>query len=211
MRPYNLILGCIAAFSFCVAATGGQQHEDPKAGKSDPKVVKTEVTEIPYEVVYRFDRSLGPGRMEKVQYGIKGYVKKTIEYTKRDGKLVDPHVVSKEVVESTPAVFAIGKAGWESNRGSFERVRVITMRSTGYTRFENTNRTALGLPAKYGVVAVDRRLIPLGTRLYVEGYGYAIAGDTGGAIKGNRIDLCFDEYNQAIRWGRRTVRVHILK
>lgn len=204
MRPYNLILGCIAALSFCVSASGGPQVDDPK-------VVKTEVTEIPYEVLYRFDRSLGPGRMEKVQYGIKGYVKKTVEYTKRDGKLVEPKLIDKEVVEQTPAVFAIGQAGWETTRGSYERVKIMTMQSSGYTRFENTNRTAMGLPAKFGVVAVDKRVIKLGTRLYVEGYGYAIAGDTGGAIKGNRIDLCFDEYNQAIRWGRRTVRVHILR
>jgi len=204
MRPYNLILGCIAALSFCVAASSGPQIDDPK-------VVKTEVTEIPYEVQYRFDRALGPGRMEKVQFGVKGYVKKTIEYTERNGKLVEPKVLDKEVVASVPAVFAIGQAGWETTRGSYERVKVLTMKSTGYTRFENTNRTALGLPAKFGVVAVDRRVIKLGTRLYVEGYGYAIAGDTGGAIKGNRIDLCFDEYNQAIRWGRRTVRVHILR
>ena len=116
-----------------------------------------------------------------------------------------------EKVEPKSAIINIGEAGWETTRGSYERVKIMTMNSTGYTRFENTNRTAMGLPAKFGVVAVDRRLIKLGTRLYVEGYGYAIAGDTGGAIKGNRIDLCFDEYNQAIRWGRRQVRVHILK
>lgn len=210
MRPYNLILGCIAALSFCAAATGGLQVDEPGAIE-DPVVVKTEIREIPYEVVYRFDRALGPGRMEKVQFGVNGYVKSTIKYTKRNGKLVDPKLIDKEVVEQVPAVFAIGQAGWETSRGSYERVKIMTMQSTGYTRFENTNRTAMGLPAKFGVVAVDRRVIKLGTRLYVEGYGYAIAGDTGGAIKGNRIDLCFDEYNQAIRWGRRTVRVHILK
>jgi 3D (Asp-Asp-Asp) domain-containing protein len=210
MRPYNQILGCLAVLSICVAATGGYPVDEPVSAE-DPVVVKTELREIPYEVLYRFDRALGPGRMEKVQFGVNGFVKSTFQYTKRNGKLVEPKLIDKEVVDAVPAVFAIGEAGWETTRGSFERVKILTMQSSGYTRFENTNRTAMGLPAKYGVVAVDKRVIKLGTRLYVEGYGYAIAGDTGGAIKGTRIDLCFDEYNQALRWGRRTVRVHILK
>lgn len=59
------------------------------------------------------------------------------------------------------------------------------------------------------VVAVDPRVIPLGTKVWVEGYGYAIAGDTGGAIKGHRLDLHFATKSQATNWGRRTVRVKI--
>ena len=46
--------------------------------------------------------------------------------------------------------------------------------------------------------------------MYIEGYGEGIAADIGGAIKGNRIDLCFDTYEEAIQWGRRTVKVYIL-
>jgi 3D (Asp-Asp-Asp) domain-containing protein len=59
-------------------------------------------------------------------------------------------------------------------------------------------------------VAVDPSVIPLGTRLYVEGYGEAIASDTGGAIKGNIIDVHFPTNDQCIQWGRRTVQVTIL-
>lgn len=70
--------------------------------------------------------------------------------------------------------------------------------------------TALGLRAGYGVVAVDPRLIPLGTRVYVEGYGYAIAADKGGAIKGRRIDVCFDTHEEAKVYGRRPVKVYLL-
>lgn len=70
--------------------------------------------------------------------------------------------------------------------------------------------TATGMKAGYGVVAVDPRVIPLGTKVYVEGYGYAIAADIGGAIKGNRIDLCYNTYQEAIRFGRRMVRVYLL-
>ena len=51
---------------------------------------------------------------------------------------------------------------------------------------------------------------PLGTEVYVEGYGYAVADDTGGAIIGHRIDLAMDSYNEAIQFGRRIVKVYIL-
>ncbi len=71
--------------------------------------------------------------------------------------------------------------------------------------------TATGMRAAYGVVAVDPRVIPLYSRLYIPGYGYAVAGDTGGDIKGNRIDLFYPTYSQAIAFGRRTVPVYILE
>jgi len=70
--------------------------------------------------------------------------------------------------------------------------------------------TAAGLKAGRGVVAVDPRVIELGSRLYIEGYGPAVAGDVGGAIKGRRIDLGHDTYEEALAFGRRMVRVHIL-
>ncbi|MGH7683574.1 MAG: 3D domain-containing protein, partial [Vulcanimicrobiaceae bacterium] len=71
--------------------------------------------------------------------------------------------------------------------------------------------TAIGLPAGFGIVAVDPRVIPLGTRLFIEGYGPALAGDTGGAIKGYRIDLGFNSYESAIHFGERPVRVFVLR
>jgi 3D (Asp-Asp-Asp) domain-containing protein len=70
--------------------------------------------------------------------------------------------------------------------------------------------TASGMRAGYGVVAVDPRVIPLGTRVYVPGYGAAVAGDTGSAIKGYRIDLGFATYGEAVNYGRRTVTVYVL-
>ena len=70
--------------------------------------------------------------------------------------------------------------------------------------------TAIGMRAGKGVVAVDPSVIPLGTRLYIEGYGPAVAGDVGRAIKGRRIDLGYGTYREAIAWGRRTVRVYVL-
>jgi len=77
--------------------------------------------------------------------------------------------------------------------------------------------TATGTRAKVGTIAVDPRVIPLGTKVYVEGlygaknYGYATAEDTGGAIKGKIIDLYFDTHRETINWGRQQVKVYILK
>jgi 3D (Asp-Asp-Asp) domain-containing protein len=69
--------------------------------------------------------------------------------------------------------------------------------------------TASGLPAGYGVIAVDPKVIPLGTKLYIPGYGTAVAGDTGGAIKGSKIDLGFDDVKNGW-WRSRYVDIYIL-
>lgn len=61
------------------------------------------------------------------------------------------------------------------------------------------------------LIAVDPSIIKLGTKVYVEGYGYAIAGDTGGSIKGNKIDVFFSSTSEAYKWGRKTVTIKILE
>ncbi len=77
--------------------------------------------------------------------------------------------------------------------------------------------TASGTTARPGTVAVDPRVIPLGTKLYVESldgtsdYGFAIAEDKGSAIKGKKIDLFFNSNRSAMNFGRRNVKVYILK
>ena len=75
--------------------------------------------------------------------------------------------------------------------------------------------TATGINLKKNpnlkVIAVDPKVIKLGTKVYVEGYGYAIAGDTGSAIKGKKIDLFIPNYTSALKWGRKTVKIKILQ
>ena len=70
-------------------------------------------------------------------------------------------------------------------------------------------RTASGLPVGVGVIAVDPRVIPLGTRVFVPGYGAAVAADVGSAIKGNIIDLWMPSTAAARAWGRRTVTITV--
>ncbi|HUZ16401.1 MAG TPA: 3D domain-containing protein [Gaiellaceae bacterium] len=69
--------------------------------------------------------------------------------------------------------------------------------------------TASGLPVGPGIVAVDPTVIPLGTRLYIPGYGKGIAADIGGGIKGKIIDLWYSTYAQCAKWGRRTVTITV--
>jgi 3D (Asp-Asp-Asp) domain-containing protein len=96
-------------------------------------------------------------------------------------------------------------------------VKTITVKATAYTaNCKNCSGiTATGINLKKNpklkVISVDPRVIKLGTKVYVEGYGYAIAGDTGGAIKGKKIDIFVPSYKKAIQWGRKTVKVKILK
>jgi len=71
--------------------------------------------------------------------------------------------------------------------------------------------TAIGLRARKGIVAVDPRVIPLGTKLYIPGYGEAMAADTGGWIKGSRIDLCFETMVECHSWGRRRIKIYLVE
>ncbi len=89
----------------------------------------------------------------------------------------------------------------------------MSMVATAYTAECGgcSGMTAIGRPAGHGIVAVDPRVIPLGTRMYIPGYGSAIAGDTGGAIRGRRIDLGFNSNAAAYQFGRRSVLVYLIK
>ena len=89
--------------------------------------------------------------------------------------------------------------------------------ATAYSPYCNgcSGYTATGLNIKDNphmkVIAVDPKIIPLGTKVYVEGYGYAIAADTGGSIKGYKIDVMFPTTAEAYKWGVRKVKIKILK
>ena len=86
------------------------------------------------------------------------------------------------------------------------------MNASAYSAYDsgNSQYTSNGSFLRKGLVAVDPAYIPLGTRLYIPGYGYAIADDVGGSIKGNRIDLAFDSHSEALAFGRRNVVVYIV-
>lgn len=117
-----------------------------------------------------------------------------------------------ETAPAAPSGNTVSRSGSVNSRAG----TVLTMVATAYDGCYQCNKpyygypSYIGLPLARGIVAVDPRVIPMGTRLYVEGYGNAIAADQGNAIKGNRIDLFFDTHAQALKYGMKTVKVTIL-
>ena len=103
-----------------------------------------------------------------------------------------------------------------SQQTSRSAVQTMTVEATAYTAYcagcsgITANGTDIRSNPNLKVIAVDPKVIPLGSNVWVEGYGYAVAGDTGGAIKGNIIDLFMPNIDDAYKWGRRTVRVKVL-
>jgi 3D (Asp-Asp-Asp) domain-containing protein len=100
----------------------------------------------------------------------------------------------------------------EATRSSSRGRLLGTFEATAYTddvesQGKWVGQTASGLKPQVGVVAVDPKIIPLGTKLYVEGYGNAIAGDVGGAIKGKMLDVFLPDKDSCMKWGRREVKV----
>ncbi len=97
----------------------------------------------------------------------------------------------------------------DSDRGG---QRTLYMSASAYSAHDpgNSNRTATGKLVKKGLVAVDPNVIPLGTHLYIPGYGEAIAADVGSSIQGNRIDIAFDTHEEAIDFGRQSITVYII-
>lgn len=91
----------------------------------------------------------------------------------------------------------------------------ITVNASAYTLFKgSTGITATGINLKKNpnqkVISVDPKIIKLGSKVYVPGYGYAIAGDTGGAIKGKKIDVFMSSQKTALQWGRKNVKIQIM-
>ncbi len=182
------------------------------------EVIESVTEPIAFEAVKTFTKSLRPGQVKETQAGVRG--EKLVHYRVRyeDGKQVSRIPISS-IVTRKPInrVVSIGSRGHYTSRGEFRTRRVLSMIATAYDPSPRScggsadGRTACGLRAGYGVVAVDPKVIPLGSKLYIEGYGYAIAGDRGRSIIGNRIDLGFNSYYEAMRFGRKRVIVHVLQ
>ncbi len=170
-----------------------------------------EKTEIPFETVKKSDKSLNKGTRQVVQEGKSGLEKSTYRVKYVDGKFTDSVRLERIVVrEPQNKIVKEGTLQVASRGGkNFRFDRAIRAVSTAYT-YSGRN-TASGTKPGPGTIAVDPRVIPLGTRLYVEGYGYGVARDTGGAIKGNKVDVFLQSEAACRKWGRRTVNVYVVK
>lgn len=172
--------------------------------------ISTEIKTIPYETVSRKDFSLPFGQKKVTQQGVEGQEKVTIIEILEDGKVVSSTTESEIIKPPKPKIVLTGTVQLASRGGvDFSYTERRQMLATAYTH--TGNRTATGTTPKVGVVAVDPNVIPLGTQVYVDGYGFARAEDTGGAIKGDKIDLFMETKEETKRFGRRWVTVNILK
>ncbi|EAG0832250.1 resuscitation-promoting factor [Listeria monocytogenes] len=183
--------------------------------------------QVKFETVYKEDDSLKKGVEKVVQEGKNG--EKVVEYkvTFENGKekkrdVIKENVTSnktdkvvvrgtKEKVVATQVSTSSSSASSSSSSAPSSGGKTYRMESTAYS---GGGITAYGinLSANPGlkVIAVDPRVIPLGSKVWVEGYGEAIAGDTGGVIKGNIVDVYFPNESQCYSWGRRMVTVKVL-
>ncbi len=174
---------------------------------------KTSTVSLPFGVEHQADPNLAQGKSTVVrpgQYGLERMVKSVLML---NGKPVTEQTKSTVIRQPISEIIAYGTKQIVARSGSVVNfVRSIAMIATGYWPDPSwsTGITAMGTKAQFGVAAVDPSVIPLGTHLYIPGYGPAIAEDTGGAIIGDRIDLCFNDGYQAIDWGVRQVTVYIV-
>lgn len=187
-----------------------------KVFRVEEKVEKKEL-EIPFETNYKDNSNMLKGESKVISPGSKGLKSQELKTTLVNGETSKVEIVREDVLrEATPELVERGTNQLlATSRGSRKFKKTMIMTATAYddtpqSQGKWVGKTATGLPLQHGMIAVDPRVIPLGTRLYVEGYGEGVAGDTGGAIKGNKIDLFFSSSRDVKNFGRRKVRVYIL-
>lgn len=166
-----------------------------------------EVTEdIPYKTKIKNDSSLPVGTKKVVKKGVKGQARVTYRYMYSDGELVKKKAISRKVIDK-PKQKLVAKSTQKTIKGKAYK-KSFTVKAYSYS---GGGRTAMGTSARVGAIAVDPSVIPLGTRVYVEGYGFAKAEDTGGNIKGKTIDVYKNTPGESSSWGVRHVKIYILQ
>lgn len=216
----------------------GYHPESPVSANMKVQVVRVtkgmevKTQSIPFSLLLQKNQNMAVNETIITREGVPGKHTTIFEITYEDGREVQREIIFDEVVQ--PPVSQVIEYGTIAVRripGTdqyFKYFTAMNMVATAYTLCPTETGgkepghpafgiTFSGLPAQRGVIAVDPRVIPLGTKVYVESldgrfadYGMAIAADTGSAIRGNRIDLFMDCKEEAIQWGIRTVRVYII-
>lgn len=187
--------------------------ETPIANNMDINVVQVQIEElveaqsIPYGTVSTVDYSKDFSEQKVTREGVNGEKEVTYKIVKHDGKVVKKEEVSQKPIKAAQDQLVVkgGSAVLASRGGNIVGKKKLYMQSTAYYGhgITATGRKPVYNPSGLSTIAVDPRVIPLGSKVYVEGYGYAIASDTGGAIKGNIIDVYFNSGSQCQSWGRK--------
>ncbi|MHB8073433.1 G5 and 3D domain-containing protein [Desulfosporosinus fructosivorans] len=181
---------------------------------------------IPFETQYVETDKLLPGKREIQEKGENGILRQVVKTFEVNGQISDQQVNSSiefkspktEVIYQNSKPVPKKKVIIENPKPAAKKplelakmnVRLtLNVESTAYTY--TGNKTATGVEPREGLIAVDPKVIAMGSKVYVEGYGYAIAADTGGAIRGNKIDVFFPTLRQCMDWGRKPVHIYVLE
>lgn len=182
---------------------------------------KTEEIAVPFETVRTPSKYIMKGSEAVKQEGIEGKATLTYDVTYENGIVASRTEPQQTVtVEPTNQIIEYGSGGviTTPDGRELQYVKVINVKATAYTTENAKNKiTATGTIARVGAIAVDPKVIPLGTAVYVTSrngtswiYGEATAEDVGGAIKGNIIDLFFDTRAECFEFGVKKATVYIL-
>lgn len=183
--------------------------------RSQDKVVEEDI-KLPFETIEEENPQMYVGERKVIQSGQEGIKREKVLVHMVNGERRSSYVISSAFVqESIPEIVQVGTKPKENMIKGKKYTKKIVMKGSAYDPSAGS-RTAMGTRARVGAVAVDPKVIPLGTKLYIESadgfptYGFAVAEDTGGAIKGNRIDLFYNTSREAYSFGRRNVVVYVL-
>ncbi|MCQ2968960.1 MAG: ubiquitin-like domain-containing protein [Clostridium sp.] len=171
---------------------------------------------IAYDTLTENDNTIEVNTTKVKQAGQEGQVEVTYKVTKKNGKEVSREQVSSKVLKETVTEIILqGTAKVYASRGGESGVYkdVVYCQATAYTGGDLTATGSVPTynPSGISTISVDPSVIPLGSLVYVDGYGKAIAADTGGAIQGNIIDVYVNSNSDAINWGRQhNIPVYII-
>ncbi|MBI2022628.1 G5 domain-containing protein [Candidatus Daviesbacteria bacterium] len=177
--------------------------------------LSTESATIEKKTVYKDDPETEAGEERVTEEGEDGKKTTTYKLTFYDGEQIDKEVVAVKTEEPKDKIILRGtKIVWktlDTPDGQISYWKKMRVYATHYdSRCPGCNDwTAIGMRAGKGVIAVDPKVIKMRSQVYIPGYGVAVAGDTGGAIKGNIIDLGFDDARTA-GWTARYIDIYLL-
>lgn len=201
-------------------ATDAILYDDMMIDISSIEYREYTVTEaIPYEYDTVNVDTIPKGEYKVITEGVPGT--KSVTYIEKcvDGVPVECEVMAEEILVwpvNAVAECGVGGTVTASDGTVYSYSYKMKVEATAYTNVpgQTTMTTATGATLEKGVVAVDPKVIPLHTKMYITSdrveYGLGVAEDTGGAIKGNKIDLAFMTYDECINFGRRNMWVYIL-
>ena len=178
------------------------------------QVVDQEIP-IAHPVIRQPDNTMEKGEEHVAEYGEDGRKTAKVTLTYEDGIQTTSEILTETVIQEPKAkIIRVGTRDTvDTSRGTMRFRRTEWMEASAYLPNDGGGNgvTATGIMARHGIVAVDPSFIPLGSRLYIPGYGLALAADTGGAIRGDKIDLCMEDSSDAWRFGRQTIKVYVLE